>query len=242
MGVLGEKFFALLRLCLVFILIFVVSCSASNSLAPVSQRGYAKINTRYYQVKKGDTLYSIAWRSGNDYRTVAKWNHIKPPYTIYVGQTIRLFKPEEKKAGKISNPTPTVAKRTTPPLLKKTLKVFWEWPLKGLIAKNFVQTGKKGIDILGKHGQPVLAAAPGKVVYSGQGLIGYGNLIIVKHNDEYLSAYGHNRRLLVEEGQYVEKGQKIAEVGTAAGKQPSLHFEIRKNGKPVDPLHYLPKR
>ena len=120
--------------------------------------------------------------------------------------------------------------------------MHWQWPVKGKILKNFYQTGKKGIDILGKYGQSVRSAALGKVVYSGDGLIGYGNLVIIKHNDLYLSAYANNRRLLVNEGQQVKKGQEIAEIGRAKDKTSTLHFEIRKNGKPVNPVNFLPKK
>jgi murein DD-endopeptidase MepM/ murein hydrolase activator NlpD len=124
---------------------------------------------------------------------------------------------------------------------KSKLKVSWNWPLKGVIAKNYSQTGRKGLEIMGKYGAPVLAAADGRIVYCGQGLIGYGNLVIVKHDAHFLSAYGHNSRLLVREGDYVKRGQRIAEVGMGTDKQPVLHFEIRKDGKPVNPTQHLPK-
>ncbi|MCI0667755.1 MAG: peptidoglycan DD-metalloendopeptidase family protein [Methylococcaceae bacterium] len=124
---------------------------------------------------------------------------------------------------------------------EKKLKVFWQWPLKGVIAKNYSQTGRKGLDIAGKYGEAVRAAADGRIVYCGQGLIGYGNLVIVKHDTHFLSAYGNNSRLLVREGETVKTGQRIAEVGMGKDKQPVLHFEIRKDGKPVDPIQHLPK-
>ncbi|MGH8551165.1 MAG: peptidoglycan DD-metalloendopeptidase family protein [Methylococcales bacterium] len=121
------------------------------------------------------------------------------------------------------------------------LKVFWQWPLKGVIAKNYSQTGRKGLDIAGKYGEPVQAAADGRIVYCGQGLIGYGNLVIVKHDAHFLSAYGNNSRVLVREGETVKTGQRIAEVGMGKDKQPVLHFEIRKDGNAVDPIQHLPK-
>jgi len=124
---------------------------------------------------------------------------------------------------------------------KKMLKLFFDWPIKGRISKNFNQSNKKGIDIAGKIGQKVRAAEAGKIAYSGEGLLGFGNLIIIKHNDLYLSAYGNNSRLLVKEGEQVKKGQVIAQVGKALSKKAALHFEIRKNGKPVNPLKLLPK-
>jgi lipoprotein NlpD len=122
-------------------------------------------------------------------------------------------------------------------------KIDWRWPTTGDLRNRFNPShGKKGLDIEGKMGQPILAAAGGKVVYSGDGLIGYGNLVIIKHNDTYLSAYGHNRRLLVKEGSEVKQGQKIAEMGDSGKQGVILHFEIRRDGKPVDPLRYLPKK
>ena len=119
-------------------------------------------------------------------------------------------------------------------------RIEWIWPTKGMISSHFSES-TKGVDISGKTGQPVLASATGKVVYSGTGLRGYGQLIIIKHNSTYLSAYAHNSKLLVKEGQTVSKGQKIAEMGNTDSKLVRLHFEIRKNGKPVDPLKHLPE-
>jgi lipoprotein NlpD len=117
------------------------------------------------------------------------------------------------------------------------------WPTEGVIVAGFEPaSGKKGVDIRGQLGQGVVAAADGNVVYSGSGLIGYGNLLIIKHDDAYLSAYGHNRRLLVKEGAQVKQGEKIAEMGDSGKEGIILHFEIRRDGKPVNPLTYLPKR
>jgi lipoprotein NlpD len=128
------------------------------------------------------------------------------------------------------------------PTQSSSRKIVWGWPAQGKLATRFnPKTGDKGLDIQGSRGQPIKAAAAGDVVYSGKGLIGYGNLIIIKHNDIYLSAYGHNRRLLVTEGQKVELGEKIAEMGSTNKDGPILHFEIRKHGKPINPLWYLPK-
>ena len=222
-----------------------------------------------YRVRTGDTLYSIAWRYGYDHREVAAWNRIAPPYDIYPGQDILIITPGReqllKSSAKRANPdsdlnsssqpkdpsnsqatavTPAkparVARAKTPPA--KPAKVVWGWPAEGKVTARFKpKDGSKGIDIAGKAGQPIYAAAAGDVVYSGKGLIGYGNLIIIKHNDKYLSAYGHNKKLLVEEGQSVKKGQKIAEMGTSNKDGPILHFEVRRHGKPVNPLWYLPK-
>ena len=116
------------------------------------------------------------------------------------------------------------------------------WPIKGKVLNNFSLSHNKGIDITGKQGQPVKATEAGTVVYGGQGLIGFGKLLIIKHNDVYLSAYANNNHLLANEGEYVQKGQTIATVGDVGIKRTSLHFEIRKNGKPVNPLNLLPKK
>ncbi len=232
--------------------LFLTGCSQNTHIAPV--RPYSRDlshGARYYQVKPGDTLYSIGFRSGHGYQRLAVWNNIPPPYTLRVGQKIRLF-PYKQELGKTPGARGqhrqklkvrdgSQKKPIHSTISKMLLKFNWQWPIKGTIAKSFAQSGNKGIDIYGKMGQPVKAAAPGRVVYSGHGLIGYGNLLIIKHNAVFLSAYANNRRLLVKEGQPVKKGQIIAEVGKNGSTRPSLHFEIRKNGKPVNPLWYLPR-
>jgi lipoprotein NlpD len=130
-----------------------------------------------------------------------------------------------------------------PPASHQQKGIAWRWPSSGVVVSGFSPAkGKKGLDIRGKLGQQIIAAADGNVVYSGSGLIGYGNLVIIKHNDTYLSAYGHNRRLLVKEGESVKQGEKIAEMGDSGKEGVILHFEIRRDGKPVNPLGYLPKR
>jgi lipoprotein NlpD len=139
-------------------------------------------------------------------------------------------------------PTPTAAPEATPPAASSANGIDWGWPATGKIVTSYIEStsANKGIDIAGTLGQPVLAAAAGKVVYSGSGLRGYGNLVIIKHDDTYLSAYAHNSKLLVKEGQSIVKGQKIAEMGSSDAPRVQLHFEIRKFGKPVDPSKYLP--
>ncbi|WP_156302880.1 murein hydrolase activator EnvC family protein, partial [Methylogaea oryzae] len=137
---------------------------------------------------------------------------------------------------------PAAAEDTIPSIYDNQAPITWRWPLFGPLARGFQDDGNKGIDITAHDGETVAVAANGKVVYSGQGLIGYGNLVIVKHNDTYLSAYGNNSRLLVQEGDEVAAGQPIAEAGSVGDKPPTLHFEIRQAGKPVDPLDYLPRR
>ncbi len=159
-------------------------------------------------------------------KLVDKNKHKKQPTKLDVAKKSR--KQQQKSIISIDN--------------KKMLELNFSWPIKGRVLKSFFPSRNKGIDIAGKKGQAVKATETGKVVYGGQGLIGFGKLLIIKHNDVYLSAYANNSRLLVKEGQHVEKGQVIAEVGGVGIKRTSLHFEIRKNGKPVNPLKLLPKK
>ncbi len=238
-----------------------------------------------YTVRRGDTLYSIAWQYGLDHRQVAVWNGIGAPYTIYPGQRLALRKPTTNATRPPPAPRPTPATKpapkpapkpqvaTAPPPAPPTTKsapsrpatagprqaprtdpgapqatrsvggVAWRWPTRGRLYRTFDagDPTRKGVDIVGSEGQPVYAASGGKVVYSGNGLVGYGNLIIIKHNNTYLSAYGHNRQLLVGEGDDVAAGQLIAKMGRVDNDRAMLHFEIRRQGKPVDPLRLLPK-
>ena len=243
-----DKFrqFLLLILC-----IFITSC-ASNKLSNVTY----DYDHGYHTVLKGETLYSIAWRHGLDYKKVASWNNIRSPYTIYAGQRLRLTAPEitsktyaKKSSSKkqtTSSKKSSTTKKTSSTSTKKKVTTFkhdWGWPTKGKVIGTYSNKagGNKGIDIAGNVGQDVFAASSGRVVYSGNGLLGYGNLIIVKHSEQYLSAYAHNDKLFVKEGGTVKRGQKIAELGKTGTNTPKLHFEIRENGKPVDPLRYLPK-
>ena len=298
----------------------------SQGYEPASSPGAAdhvngRLTENGYVVARGDTLYSIAFKHGVDYRTLAERNHIAPPYVIYPGQVLRI------EAGAPSAPAHNVLARTPPPEARpqnnapvfetvpresepvtrklppapstsvatathaepvsgvdavrnppaaldanaapatvanppantaaskplsdiaagKTRSVdgiTWQWPADGAVISGFqggVGSGA-GLDIAGNAGDPVRAAADGVVVYSGNGLIGYGELIIIKHSDTYLSAYGHNRKRLVKEGEHVRAGQLIAEMGSSGAPREELHFEIRKNGKPVDPTDYLPGR
>ncbi len=317
-----------------------------QNYAPVitNNPNIVKDDTKYYQVKKGDTLYAISLVYDMDYRQLAQWNRIYPPYTIEIDQKIRLSDPvstntrntspierrierlltveavidnsmdggtplrtgdveqpierlpramhgaiaddsmegggramhgaiaeTNKKIVTAINKTNSQNKNAIP--LNNThhptdkiravantaiksggrsqkisiisidntnmLKLNFQWPIKGKILKYFSSAHNKGINIAGKTGQDVNAAEAGKVVYSGQGLIGYGNLLIIKHNDLYLSAYANNSRLLVTEGHTVSKGEVIAKLGQTGSNPASLHFEIRKNGKPVNPLNFL---
>lgn len=220
--------------------VMVASCSGSRAKPHLSR---PPIQGKFYRVHPGDTLYAIARRSGHDYHTLARWNHIRPPYTIKVGQLLRLVPPRSKLSStRHSRPAVHRSSARFKKKSKKSLKILWRWPLKGVIARNFEQTGRKGIDIAATSVPLVRAAAAGKVVYSGSGLVGYGKLVIIKHGEIYLSAYGNNRRLLVREGQKVKAGQIISELAKGKTKRPVLHFEIRRQGDPVDPLNYLPRR
>ncbi len=234
------------------LLLSVISC-VSNRNSQV----YYDYDHGYHTVLKGETLYSIAFRHGVDYKRLARWNGIRSPYTIYAGQRLRLTRSQVtsktyavKKKSTPTNDTSTKKKTTSTVSTKpkvsrpeKLIKHEWNWPTKGKVIRTYSSRlgGNKGIDIAGKVGQPVLAASSGKVVYSGNGLTGYGNLIIVKHSEQFLSAYAHNKRLFVKEGGEVKRGEKIAELGKSGTNEAKLHFEIRYKGKPVDPLKYLPK-
>jgi len=227
--------------------------SRVHNRAPVSLGPSAAAATESaparHRVHRGDTLYSIAFRYGLDYRDLARWNNIPSPYTIYPGQVLRLH-PRASRPRHPAPPTHThVAKTHTAAHTGKRRRhataasgIKWQWPTSGTLMDSNTPTSKKGIDITGKTGQSVKAAAGGSVVYSGSGLLGYGKLIIIKHNDTFLSAYAHNDRILVKEGDRVTGGQEIATMGIGNDGEPVLHFEIRKNGKPVDPLARLPKQ
>ena len=196
-------------------------------------------------VRSGETLFTIAWRHGKDHHDLARWNKLGDGSLIYPGQVIRLTAPTATTRPKSSAST-TASKPASrpPPAIKAQPPPAWAWPTKGRIVAEFdAQPGSgAGMSIGGRAGQAVRAAAAGRVVYSGGGLIGYGQLIILKHNDTYLSAYGHNASLLVKEGDTIKKGQRIATMGEGPGQEPRLHFEIRRNGKPVNPRQYLPAR
>lgn len=171
--------------------------------------------------------------SSNKKKKPPKSANVKKPKTTASSNTKTAEKSKSRKSGK------SVAAQKSP-----SGKTRWRWPTAGQVIETFSASDplRKGIDIAGKAGSPVLAAADGRVVYAGSGLRGYGKLIIVKHNDEFLSAYAHNRKLLVKEGVTVKSGQRIAEMGNTGTNKVKLHFEVRRDGTPVNPLHYLPKK
>jgi len=254
------------------------STSSSSSGARVVDRNTAvpkrpAVTSGQYVVRPGDTLFSIAFRYGWDYKALAARNGIAAPYTIRPGQAIRFDEPGSTSSRVVTSTSPssktTVTRRPagTPPPVKSSSTTAtapivtpstaptqvpaaerssggWAWPANGVLIGKFASNGSlnKGIDIAGELGQPVFAASDGSVVYAGSGLRGYGELVIIKHNETYVSAYGHNRRLLVREGQQVKVGQTIAEMGSTGTDRVKLHFEIRRLGKPVDPLQFLPNR
>lgn len=312
----------LARILLALFVCSLLGCG-TNTRAPVEDRN-AQTPGGTYTVKRGDTLYSIAFRSGMDYRKVAAANGIYPPYTIYPGQGIKLIEASPPPVGSASSapqvaarsqtsatalavtvplrshgsstahtsapgsaeqgaaggasplaipggaaitptPTPAVTPTVTPvptpeptpapvrtqvePVKQPQATEFvgekvavWRWPTAGPVTRGFSESVHKGIDIGGARGDPVVAVAAGKVVYAGTGIVGFGELLIIKHNEEYLSAYGHNNRLLVTEGQTVTAGQIIAEKGSSGTDTVKLHFEIRVEGKPTDPQRVLPPR
>ena len=220
-----------------------------------------------YVVQDGDTLYKIAWRYSLDYRDIADWNRISAPYVIYPDQVLKLTDAPARSrsvttaaAGPAPSSTDRAVSRSAaevdydsrksqvpasqPQTVSTSDPSKWQWPVEGRILSSFKANdpARNGIEIAGREGQPVKAAAPGEVVYSGAGLIGYGELIIVKHSDRMLSAYAHNRKRLAVEGQQVEAGEKIAEMGKDDRNRAMLHFEIRRDGNPQDPLKYLPRR
>lgn len=292
------------RLALLLLFVVLLSTACSNRWAapveertinePPRQQSVANAQPAIYSVKSGDSLYTIGFRYGLDYHSIASWNQIRKPYTIYPGQKLHLQsgqkpfaktsivttrplkpisvasvasttsnKPSSKSATKPATatstkpPTKTVTKTTPKTTAKKPPKtasntnlasgrgkVHWQWPTNGAIIETYLagDPTRSGLDIAGKEGQAIRAAASGSVVYSGNGLLGYGELIIIKHNDRFLSAYAHNRVRLVAEGENIRAGQKIAEMGRGDNGRIKLHFEIRANGKPVNPRQYLPKR
>lgn len=227
--------------------------SGSQSTTRSSAAGGASTHT----VQRGDTLFSIAFQYDLDFRQLAIANDLNPPYTIFVGQelnldTSRVVSNARSPAGNVGTPVNdnavarTRAGSSRSGVIRQSIEELqrepvWQWPLRGRVLRGFA-AGIEGLDIAASVGDPVRAAEAGDVVYAGQGIQGAGNLLILRHNDRFLSAYGHNSRLLVGEGDHVEAGQQIAEVGQNAAGTALLHFEIRREGSAVDPIAYLPAR
>ena len=280
---------------LIAVALLFAGCTGGKRLAPVSRVDpIADTRPDTHIVRKGDTVYAIAWLHDLDYRTLAAWNRLEHPFVIYPGQVLELrgrsFAEADSGAG---------ATVSTAALPEKTKVVHrkieeagddgdssstsshvsgsgassssisrsdagtpddkgdvlqpdefdggapvktWHWPTTGKVVGAFGKSGDKGIHLSGTYEQPVVAAADGRVVYGGTGLVGYGRLIVLKHNKHFFSAYAHNSRILVEEGEIVKGGQRIALMGSSGSDRVKLHFEIRRNGRPVDPLSFLPRQ
>ncbi|HRQ63370.1 MAG TPA: peptidoglycan DD-metalloendopeptidase family protein [Xanthomonadaceae bacterium] len=309
----------------ILLLSLLVLAGCASAPAPVHDRSpgvprSARAVDDTHLVQRGDTIYGIAFRNNLDWREFAAWNQVGSPYTIYIGQRLRLTPPPGWRPGAVPAvaarspdivastgpvetqplviddrparvealgpatdtprttqprpqpaetqaptrpaptpdrsaeartpsvdppPTPSATTPQGPPAATRTVQgVAWRWPASGPLLRTFAANDplRQGIDIAGTAGDPVYASADGEVVYSGSGLVGYGELIIIKHSEQYLSAYGHNRRRLVSEGQRVRAGQQIAEMGRTGTDREKLHFEIRRGGRPVNPAEHLPPR
>ena len=210
-----------------------------------------------HRINEGETLYAIAWMYDLDYNALASANNIEAPYTIYPGRELNLDVsgfaagvPRTAPAPANQAETAVVVNRNpsgnaqTRPAGTNTSLLRWVWPAQGNVIRAFSSgtNENKGIDIAGREGDPVLAAESGEVVYAGNGLLRYGELVIIKHNDQFLSAYAHNSSLNVSEGDRVSRGQQIASLGSTGVDRDMLHFEIRLAGQPVNPATYLPPR
>ncbi|MDR1967967.1 MAG: peptidoglycan DD-metalloendopeptidase family protein [Burkholderiaceae bacterium] len=222
----------------------------------------------YYTVRPGDTIMKIATEANQPWREVVRWNNLGDANVIEVGQVLRIVPPHGSAppspppapvtvraaptAPTASVATPVATQTTpdvsssqpsSPPSPADAESMSFAWPARGSVVADYDEAKSyKGIAIAGKAGDPVYAAADGRVIYAGAGLPGYGNLLIVQHNTTFMTAYAHNQTLLVKEDQTVKKGQKIAEMGSTGADRVQLHFEIRRSGKPVDPVRYLPAK
>jgi lipoprotein YgeR len=224
--------------------------------------GSAPVGPGFYRVERGDTVTKIARSNGQSVQNIVRWNNLPNPNAIEVGQVLRVAPPANaatasgapaggsgRASSSASNSAPasprggsTGAAPVDAPLVKPASSIALVWPAPGKVARGFDGVNSKGIDIVNTAGTPVIAAAAGTVVYAGNGLRGYGNLLIVKHNADFLTAYAHNRTLLVKEGQRVTQGEKIAEMGDTDNDRVALHFELRYGGRSIDPARYLPPR
>lgn len=236
---------------LILLMIFVLSaCDEQTQLPPVEELAWKSTNPNQLRhiVRRGETIHTVAFHYDKDYRQLAAYNQLQAPYHLRAGQVLYLQYPNTPRA---IQPKPAARNVYLPPApqvkpqypsysRRESSAAAWSWPVKGRVVANFIpQQGKKGIDIAANKGDLVRAAANGVVAYAGSGLAGYGNLIILKHDGQYLTAYGNNARNRVIEGQRVKVGQVIAEIGIVDRKFWGVHFEIRKAGQPVNPLTYL---
>jgi len=232
-----------------------ISSNRSQGAPVMTIKPVISVTQGEHCVQKGETLYSIAWHYNRDFREIAKINNIAEPYYLKIGQLLKLDKnlnPEsENKINENTLKLTKLTKLTNLTLPKgeiqhSTQTKIWHWPTSGKIIKGYSnelnKAFNKGIDIAGQLGAPIMAAMPGKVVYCGNGLRGLGQLLIIKHDDHFLSAYANNQELMVKEGQYVNQGQVIAKMGNRGSEIAKLHFEIRYKGHAVNPLNFLPKQ
>lgn len=264
----------------IIVSIALVGCAGPERPAPVvvlNSQHYPKTAEKLtqYTVKAGDTLYAIAWYTGNDYRDIATWNSLSEPYNIYPGQSLNLQQPRRvsKKPRSVNNMTGQTSRQNpkmsidqkdsqaycdcesdvnnTKGVVSKPKKngfpqrvEKWMWPAQGRfqLSNSNGQTTQTGVDIYSNQGSEIVAAAAGKVVYAGNALRGYGNLIIIKHTESFLSAYAHNDQIMVSERDWVNAGQEIAKMGNTGTTTVKLHFEIRYRGKAVEPMKYLPNK
>ena len=242
------------QLMVLWLITALLACSVTGSVPVMElpQPPTEKIN--HHWVSKGETLYAIAWRYDIDPMNLARANGLQKPFTVVEGQRLSLLlastaltvpEAKESQQTEVVKPRQMPAKVIEHVSTKPLELVTWQWPAIGKVSKVFTEAknaAHKGIDISGSFGQPVMAANHGIVVYSGSGLAAYGKLLIIKHDDSFLSAYAHNSRLLVATGTKVKVGEKIAEVGRSGTTHNHLHFEIRKKGRPVNPMSLLPKK
>ena len=225
------------------LLLAVVAGCSGPAVVPVSDLTAVRTTDSIRVVRSGDSLYTIAWEAGLDYRDVALWNSLEPPYRLKAGQELYLGGDLASAQGRSVTRAvvePEVVPLVTEDTVVQTQSIESSTASK-LILRFDPDGGSNGIDIAGSDGSPVRAAAEGKVIYAGTGLRGYGLLIIVKHDQTFLSAYAHNRAVTINEGDSVHSGQIIAQMGQSGTDTVRLHFEIRRDGQPVDPLRYLPK-
>ena len=248
-----------------------ISPEASASVKPLPGAENAG-KPGYYSVRPGDTLIRVGLENGQNWKDIVRWNNLDNPNIIEVGQVLRVVPPgtdpaavsarpvaqarvevrplDAKSAATAASSTTAVVATAPPPtpaalpapVLQGDDDIAWMWPAAGAVASPFVEGTSKGVSIFGKAGDAVVAAADGRVIYAGSGMRAYGNLLILKHNNSYLTAYAHNQTLLVKEDQMVKKGQRIADMGSSDSDRVQLHFELRKMGKPVDPIKLLPPR
>jgi murein DD-endopeptidase MepM/ murein hydrolase activator NlpD len=219
--------------------------------ATLTACGSAPVGPGFYRVQRGDTVLKIARDNRQSAQSLIRWNNLTNPDSIEVGQVLRVAppagtatakSPSRASGGRLASGANSSSSAATAPVVKPASSISLTWPAPGKVARGFDGINSKGVDIVNAAGTPVVAAAAGTVVYAGNGLRGYGNLLIVKHNADFLTAYAHNRALLVKEGQQVSQGEKIAEMGNTDSDRVALHFELRYGGHSIDPTRYLPAR